>query len=48
MARKARAALSAMTGGVRDVHILDGRVPHGVLAELFTDNGVGTFVERDI
>jgi acetylglutamate kinase len=46
MAKKAQAAASALQGGVRDVHIVDGRVPHGVLAELFTDNGIGTFVQR--
>jgi acetylglutamate kinase len=46
MAKKAEAAISALMGGVRDVHIVDGRVPHGVLAELFTDNGIGTFVQR--
>ncbi len=46
MAKKAQAAAAALQGGVRDVHIVDGRVPHGVLAELFTDNGIGTFVQR--
>ncbi len=46
MAKKAQAAVAALQGGVRDVHIVDGRVPHGVLAELFTDNGIGTFVQR--
>ena len=29
------------------VHILDGRTPHSVIAELFTDTGVGTLVRRD-
>ncbi|NOU28901.1 MAG: bifunctional glutamate N-acetyltransferase/amino-acid acetyltransferase ArgJ [Polyangiaceae bacterium] len=46
MAKKAQATAAALQGGVRDVHIVDGRVPHGVLAELFTDNGIGTFVQR--
>jgi acetylglutamate kinase len=31
-------------GGVHRAHILDGRVPHALLLELFTDAGVGTMV----
>jgi acetylglutamate kinase len=31
-------------GGVGRAHILDGRVPHALLLELFTDSGVGTMV----
>jgi acetylglutamate kinase len=41
---KAQAVLDALAGGVKAVHIVDGRVPHGVVAELFTDRGVGTLV----
>jgi acetylglutamate kinase len=41
---KAQAVLDALAGGVKAVHIVDGRVPHSVLAELFTDRGVGTQV----
>lgn len=41
---KAQAVLNALAGGVKAVHIVDGRVPHGVVAELFTDRGVGTLV----
>jgi acetylglutamate kinase len=41
---KAQAILDALAGGVRAVHIVDGRVPHSVVAELFTDRGVGTIV----
>jgi acetylglutamate kinase len=41
---KARAVLDALSGGVRAVHIVDGRAPHSVVAELFTDRGVGTLV----
>jgi acetylglutamate kinase len=33
-------------GGVRKVHILDGRVPHSVLLEIFTDAGIGTEIVR--
>jgi acetylglutamate kinase len=41
---KARSVLDALAGGVRAVHIVDGRTPHSVVAELFTDHGVGTLV----
>ncbi len=41
---KAQAVLHALSGGVRAVHIVDGRSPHSVVAELFTDRGVGTLV----
>jgi acetylglutamate kinase len=41
---KAQAVLNALAGGVKAVHIIDGRVPHSVVAELFTDRGVGTLV----
>ena len=44
MKYKAVAILQALQGGVERVHVLDGRVPHTVIAELFTDSGVGTLV----
>jgi acetylglutamate kinase len=44
MVAKARSILRAIEGGVASVHILDGRAPHSVIAELFTDRGVGTLV----
>jgi acetylglutamate kinase len=47
MVAKARSVLRAIEGGVASVHILDGRTPHSVIAELFTDKGVGTLVKRD-
>jgi acetylglutamate kinase len=47
MVAKARSVLRAIEGGVAMVHILDGRTPHSVIAELFTDRGVGTLVRRD-
>ncbi len=40
----AKSGLRAIEGGVARVHVVDGRVPHGVIAELFTDRGVGTLV----
>jgi acetylglutamate kinase len=44
MALKVTGALRALEGGVSSVHIIDGRTPHSVIAELFTDSGVGTLV----
>jgi acetylglutamate kinase len=43
----AAAALAALAGGVRAVHLIDGRVPHNIIAELFTDTGVGTIVRAE-
>ncbi|HEY1696370.1 MAG TPA: bifunctional glutamate N-acetyltransferase/amino-acid acetyltransferase ArgJ [Polyangiaceae bacterium] len=47
MVAKAKSILRAIEGGVASVHVLDGRTPHSVIAELFTDRGVGTLVRRD-
>src|SRR5690554_4022548 len=44
MLPKIRCALDAVASGVRAVHIIDGRVEHAVLLELFTDQGVGTLI----
>ncbi|MBS1149429.1 MAG: Acetylglutamate kinase [Myxococcaceae bacterium] len=41
---KAKAALWAANAGVERVHVIDARTPHSVIAELFTDQGVGTLV----
>ena len=38
------ACLRAVRGGVTAAHIVDGRVPHSVLLEIFTDEGFGTMV----
>jgi len=42
MLPKVRACLDALAGGVAKAHIVDGRTPHAILLELFTDTGVGT------
>jgi acetylglutamate kinase len=42
MLPKIKAALTALEGGVAKAHIIDGRVPHALLLEIFTDRGVGT------
>jgi len=44
MVPKLEGCLRAIEHGVREVHLIDGRVPHAVLLELFTDSGVGTMV----
>ncbi|MGK0440618.1 MAG: acetylglutamate kinase [Pseudohongiellaceae bacterium] len=44
MLPKIGCALSAVKAGVNSAHIIDGRVPHAVLLEIFTDEGVGTLI----
>ncbi len=44
MLPKIRCALDAVSAGVRAAHIVDGRVEHAVLLEVFTDEGVGTLI----
>jgi acetylglutamate kinase len=40
----AKSILKALEGGVERVHVIDGRTSHSVIAELFTDRGVGTLI----
>ncbi len=47
MIPKVGCALEALRGGVRKAHIIDGRVEHAVLLELFTDEGVGTLIRPE-
>jgi acetylglutamate kinase len=47
MIPKVEGCLTVIEQGVEGVAILDGRVPHAVLLELFTEHGVGTLIERD-
>ncbi|ARN74170.1 acetylglutamate kinase [Oceanicoccus sagamiensis] len=44
MLPKIRCAQDAVKAGVTSSHIIDGRVPHAVLLEIFTDEGVGTLI----
>ena len=46
MLPKITCALGAVAAGVEAVHIMDGREPHAVLLELFTDEGVGTLIRN--
>ncbi len=47
MIPKIGACVKAVTSGVERAHIIDGRVPHSLLVEVFTDQGVGTMITRD-
>jgi len=44
MIPKMQACLNAVQGGVSKAHIIDGRIPHSVLLEVFTPSGIGTLV----
>lgn len=46
MLPKIQCALDAVKAGVTSAHIIDGRVPHAVLLEIFTDEGVGTLISN--
>jgi acetylglutamate kinase len=46
MIPKVESALKAVRAGVQKVHIIDGRVPHGLLLEIFTKEGIGTEIVR--
>ncbi len=48
MIPKIQCALDAVRSGVRSAVIVDGRVPHATLLEIFTNEGVGTLISRDI
>lgn len=47
MLPKINCALSAVQNGVKSSHIIDGRVEHAVLLEIFTDEGVGTLIRSE-
>lgn len=46
MLPKVKCAVEAVNGGVTGAHIIDGRVEHAVLLEIFTDKGVGTLITK--
>lgn len=47
MIPKLEACLLALQGGVERAHILDGRIPHALLLEIFTDEGIGTMIKKN-
>jgi acetylglutamate kinase len=42
MIPKVGCCIDALQGGVEETHIIDGRIPHAILLEVFTDSGIGT------
>ena len=48
MIPKIQCALDAVRSGVKSAVIVDGRVPHATLLEIFTNEGVGTLISRDL
>jgi acetylglutamate kinase len=46
MLPKIGCALDAVKSGVASAHIIDGRIPHAVLLEIFTDSGIGTLIDH--
>ena len=48
MIPKMEACLTAVRGGVPQAHVLDGRLEHAILLEIFTDSGIGTMVVSDV
>jgi acetylglutamate kinase len=47
MLPKLESCIAAMEAGVRRTHILDGRVQHALLLEIFTPEGIGTMIRHD-
>lgn len=47
MLPKIDACMTALDAGAENVHIIDGRVKHTILLELFTDSGIGTMIVKD-
>jgi acetylglutamate kinase len=46
MIPKVDSAVEAVQAGVRRVHFVDGRIPHSILLEIFTDKGIGTEIVK--
>jgi acetylglutamate kinase len=46
MIPKVTCCLDALQGGVKETHIIDGRIPHAILLEVFTDSGIGTQITK--
>ena len=47
MIPKVTCCTDALKAGVREAHVVDGRVPHAILLEVFTDSGIGTEIIGD-
>ena len=46
MIPKVESCLQVIEHGISKAHIIDGRIPHSLLLEVFTDRGIGTMVVR--
>jgi acetylglutamate kinase len=44
---KVEACIKALDAGVGKTHIIDGRIPHSLLLEIYTDKGIGTMIVKD-
>ena len=47
MIPKVKACVNALKAGVSKTHIIDGRISHSLLLEIFTDKGIGTEIVKD-
>ena len=47
MLPKIRKCIEALKGGVSRIHIMDGRIPHRLLLEFFTNKGIGTAIIQE-
>jgi acetylglutamate kinase len=47
MIPKIEACINALNKGVESVHIINGKIPHSVLLEVFTEEGIGTMIVKD-
>ena len=48
MIPKVMGCVSALEHGVKRTHIIDGRIPHCILLEIFTNKGIGTMITQEI
>jgi acetylglutamate kinase len=46
MIPKVNACIEALKKGVKKTHMIDARIPHGLLLEIFTDQGIGTEIVK--
>ena len=46
MQPKVESCITALDGGVKRTHIIDGRIEHALLLEIYTDKGVGTLITK--
>jgi acetylglutamate kinase len=47
MIPKVECCIAGVEAGVKNVHILDGRIEHCLILEIFTNKGIGTLIEAD-